>query len=88
MSISRDEWLKALSDAGLHDDTDDQSALTTIEFMQMFDLCETTARNRLAALVKAGKAIETTKVFVNARGHRLRARAFKLVETKPVRRSA
>lgn len=77
--IGREEWLKALADAGLHDDTDDQSALTATEFMRMFGLTETTARHRLDQLVAAGKAIETKKLATDGRGHRIRCRAFRLV---------
>lgn len=58
--ISRDLWLKALTEAG-ESVVDDQSATTTTEFMQMFGVNRMTAKRRMDKLVKAGKATRTTK---------------------------
>lgn len=60
MSISRDEWLRALDDAGVVQ-TSDEQAITVRDFQDMFDLERYTAERRLKALVTSGKAIRTTK---------------------------
>lgn len=72
--ISRDEWLKALGEAGIHDDVDDQDALTILEFAAMFGIDRQAAECRLKKLVKVGKATRTTK-----RGHRADGRTFSFV---------
>lgn len=58
--ISRDEWLKALTDAGLHE-TDDQEAVTVPEFAAMFGLDRQTADRRLKRLEAIGKATRVRK---------------------------
>ena len=76
--INRDDWLRALDEAGLSL-ADDQGAVTIHEFAEMFgNLHHQTAWRRLEGLVSAGKAVKTRK-FVTARdGRRLNAVAYKL----------
>lgn len=58
--ISRDEWLKALGDAGLNPPSDEE-AMTVHEFMELFNLTRYTADRRLQALARAGRATRTHK---------------------------
>jgi DNA-binding transcriptional ArsR family regulator len=83
--ISRDDWLVALSEAGLHHESD-PDAITACEFAEMMGLPLTTARHQLRALVSAGKATETRKRNITARGHRVELLAYRLA--KPAKRSA
>ena len=78
-SISRDEWLKALNEAGVPTDSDDD-AITAAEFSVMCGgIPLATARERLSRLVDHGKAIRTSKRIRDARGHMVMCIAFKLV---------
>lgn len=76
--INRDEWLKALNDAGLHDGTDDQDAVTAAEFGAMFGLPRLTAERRLRALEQAGKATRTRKVTRSVNGRSIPCVAYRL----------
>lgn len=58
--INRDEWLKAIDEAGMALE-DDQSAVTIYEFAELFGLVPNTAWRHLEKLVKAGKAERTSK---------------------------
>lgn len=60
-TITRDEWLKALEEAGVNALSDDQGALTVAEFAAMFGICRTAAVRRLEHLCAAGKATRTQK---------------------------
>lgn len=82
MSISRDEWLKALSDAGMAI-VDDPSAITIKEFAEMFGMSLTTATRHLVALVAKGHAIETSRHGMASDGRRCRMRAFRLLDVNP-----
>ena len=79
--ITRDDWLKALTDAGL-DFEDDQGAVTVAEFMAMFDLMRHTAERQLRALAKAGKATATRRRVVLADGRRISCVAYRLTPAK------
>lgn len=81
MSISRDEWLKALGDAGFSQE-DDQSAVTLSEFAALVGISRHVAAARLGALIAAGKAIKTKKYWVNGRGIRVLGAAYKLTDQK------
>ena len=59
--IARDEWLKALAEAGIEDVQSDDGSITVEDFAEMFSLARSTSARRLEALVAAGKAKETTK---------------------------
>lgn len=75
--INRDEWLKAMQDAGLSNE-DDQDAVTVTEFAEMFDLHRATAERHLAKLESAGKAIRTRKRSAGIDGRRYSAVAYRL----------
>ena len=82
MTINRDLWLKAVTDvkAPLADDPD---AVTTNEFATIYQCGYSTARNRLKALLAAGKVEPVTKWTTDGAGRRLRVPAWRLVKTKP-----
>ena len=78
-TITRDDWLKALSEAGMSTHAvDDQGAVTISEFAEMFTLPYQTARNKLARLIRAGRATETEKTVVNSYGRRVSMKAYRL----------
>lgn len=88
-AINRDEWLKALTDAGCHSDEDDQQALTIREFATMFGMGRMAAEIRLKRLVDAGKATETKKWAATPDGRRRHLKAYRLIEpTKKARRAS
>ena len=79
-TITRDEWLKAMSEAGLTThEVDDQSALTVPEFAEMMKCPRGTADTKLRALEHHGKAIKTRKTVLNSYGRLVSMKAFKLV---------
>jgi len=77
--ISRDEWLKAMQDAQIESSEDDQGAMTRTEFAALFGYSDGTAARRLGALVKAGKARETSKRAQDAIGRSVLLRAYRLL---------
>lgn len=77
-AINREEWLKALSEAGMPSDSDDQ-ALTVAEFAKMLGTKRTTAHARLQRLVTAGKAVQTRKRCVRSDGDVIMTTAYRLV---------
>jgi len=77
--ISRDEWLKAMQDAQLETSEDDQGAMTRSEFAALFGYSDGTSARRLDALVKAGKARETSKRVRDTRGRSVLLRAYRLL---------
>jgi hypothetical protein len=87
-AITRDEWLKALSEAGYQDDVDDRDAVTLDEFAAMCRIPRSTADSRMRALVLAGKAEKTRKWGVNSYGRRLQYVAYRLVPAPKKRRAA
>jgi predicted ArsR family transcriptional regulator len=86
MSITRDDWLKAMEEAGAHDDRNDPSAVTIIEFAAMFGLPRDAARRRLNALEQAGKATVTRKYGPRRDGKMFRMMAWKLETPKRKKR--
>jgi hypothetical protein len=76
-TITRDDWLAALRDAGLHDDVD-QDAVTVSEFAKMMGLRVAAAQSRLAGLVAAGKAVRTKKRVADSNGRPYVYTAFRL----------
>lgn len=82
-TITRDEWLKALSEAGVGIQ-DDPSAITIREFGTMFGLTDYTAVRRLKALVAKGLAIETRKVAPGRDGRRCQFIAYRLLDVNPI----
>ena len=82
VTINRDEWLKALVDAGVADIVDDQHAVTVSEFAALFDppLNSMTARRHLTKLVDAGKATKTSKRSRDPNGRLFTMQAYRLVQ--------
>lgn len=60
-AISREEWLKALDDAGIDNRTDDQSALTAAELGAMLGIDRQAVERRMEKLIAHGKATKTQK---------------------------
>lgn len=85
--ITRDDWLRALGEAGYHEDEHDEHALTVNEFAEMLSIPKTTAANRLHALVMAGRAERTFKRAVNGYGRRITFKAYRLID-RPKRKRA
>lgn len=71
--ISRDEWIAALNEA---QPVNDPAALTVTELAELIGISKPAARLRIAALVKAKRAIPTTK-----RVYRSIVPAYRLVST-------
>ena len=76
--INRDEWLKALTDAGMAGESD-ESAITVNEYVAMFGVPRTTAATQLEQLVRAGKAIPTQKRGLTSAGRQIYFKAYRLV---------
>ena len=76
-AINRDDWLRALTEAGLTHDGD-QDAITATEFGAMFNLKRAAARYKLAQLVEAGKAVPTRKRVADAAGRIVVVPAYRL----------
>ena len=77
VTINRDEWLRALAEAG-YPQEDDQSALTAAEFASMFNIPRQTANDRLGKLIRCGKAVRTTKSGLATDGRRIMFVAYRL----------
>ena len=84
--ISRDEWLKALHDAGVQAAEDDQSALTVYEFAAMMSVPLGTAAGQLRKLVALGRAKATSKWGVSSAGRRIQYRCYKLLAPEKKKR--
>lgn len=77
VTITRDDWLRALEESGLPL-ADDQSALTLYEVMAMLDVNRSTAQHRVDRLVDAGRAVKTWKRCPRADGRMQQMRAYRL----------
>lgn len=82
VSIRKDEWLKALSEAGMSLESDD-SALTVQEFAAMIGLSWHSAQRRLSKLAARGLAIRTRKVVHSSYGRRQVITAYRLLDVNP-----
>ena len=78
MSITRDEWLRALQDSTVPV-VDDQDAVTISEFAHMFELSLWSAASRLRHLHRTGKASRTSKRSHDTAGRYRIATAYKLI---------
>ena len=87
--ITRDDWLKALSDVGW-DDTNDRSAVTRKEFAAMMQIDIKAAIRRLDFLVEHGLAELTQKREADVRGRMNSVIAYRLIPDAkaPARRRA
>jgi hypothetical protein len=75
MSITRDDWLRALGEA---DCPVDDNALTVQELMALLDLTEASAARKAKRLVEDGKAERVRKRVENAAGQRITVPAYRL----------
>jgi len=82
--ISRDEWLSALGAVAplpeFHPD-----AITITEFAELAGLQRTAAKDRMKALVKAGKARRVSKPAFDVCGRRVVLPAYVLIKGAPTR---
>jgi hypothetical protein len=87
--ITRDDWLRALSDAN-ESVADDPEAITIGEFAQMFGLKQCVAAYRLRNLHNKGRALRTSKRGFDGAGRYKTLTAYRLVEQdkKPKRKTA
>ena len=77
--ISRDEWLKALTDASALS-TDDPSAVTSAEFATMCGFSQDTAQRRLRKLLQMKRVLQVSKRVPDTTGRLQRVVAYKLLE--------
>lgn len=78
--IDKDLWLKALSDVGVDDRTNDERAVTIGEFQEAMGLTRQSAMYRLETLVASKKATRTQKRVHNSVGRLVTYKAYRLVE--------
>lgn len=76
--ITRDEWLKALDEAGLKEDERAADAVTIDEFAAMMNIARYTAARQLDTLVAAGKATRLRKRANAKDGRVMRLLAYRL----------
>ena len=79
VTILRDEWLKALTEATGYTMTDDPEAVTVLEFGAAFGLKRETARRKLEDMVKAKRAVRTQRRILAA-GRMMPVAAYRLVK--------
>lgn len=79
MSITRDLWIKALFEAGLPTQ-DDQDALTYAEYAEMMGCSPRVAELRMRTLARKGLATRTTKVTLDGRGRTYPMVAYRLTD--------
>jgi hypothetical protein len=61
VTITRDDWQKAIEEVNATLLDADPSVVTLYEFADLMGVAYQTSRKRLFGLVKAGKAVQTTK---------------------------
>ena len=84
--ISREDWLKALAEANVPTEND-QQAVTVAEFAAMLDLTPWMAAYRLRNLHRNGRAVRTSKRGPDSRGRQKALVAYRLVEPKARRKT-
>ena len=77
--ISREQWLKALSEADTPP-VNEPGVLTRAELGELFGLGRAATLERLAKLVKAGKAVQTWKWITVGGSYPRRVPAYRLVQ--------
>lgn len=77
--IRRDDWLKALGDAGISTE-DDPTAITIGEFGALFGMSISVSRRHLDHLVSIGKATRTHKRQLSITGKMVNYVAFRLTK--------
>lgn len=87
MNISRDEWMRALTEANEESErersAENQDALTVVEFGQMIGIQRCQAARRMNQLVAAGKAVRVFKRMRRSIGGSITVPAYRLVKAKP-----
>lgn len=78
-SITREDWLHALDEAGVKP-VDDRDATTIAEFAELTGLTIWMAAYRLRKFVAAGKAIRTSKRGPDSFGRIKQLAAYRLIE--------
>jgi len=79
--ITRNEWLAALDEANTPP-PQDPNVLTVREFADLLGIGRDAAGDRIALLVKAGKAERVTKVIRNVSGSLVKVPAYRLLKKK------
>ena len=79
--LTRDDWMKAMEDAGVDTGVGDPLAITTNEFAAMFKLSRAQAERRLRKLEEAGRAKRTRKLAPGGDGRLCWSVAFRLIDT-------
>lgn len=74
-TITRDEWLAALNEAVEPENSD---AITMREFADLLNIGRSSARARMARLVREGKAVTVSRTLVKMNGDRQRVPAYRL----------
>lgn len=79
--IRREDWLKAVDEAGIkrHEVTDD--AITLVEFAALIGVKRPQASNRMRELIALGKAREVRRMQLRASGGYYPVPAYVLVES-------
>ena len=86
VTITRDDWLQALADAGVPLE-DDRGAVTVNEFAEMFALTSWMAAYHLRNLHAKGRAVRTSKRGPDTAGRQKMLVAYRLVtDAKPKKR--
>ena len=85
--ITRDEWLKALTEAD-EAVADDRGAVTIAEFAAMFGLRSHVASYRLRNMMLKGRAVRTSKRGYDGAGRLKTLAAYRLVEPEAKRKTA
>lgn len=79
MTITRDDWLRALIEIGVHDGREeDPTALTINECAAMLNIKRDAAARRLSRLVESGGAERVLKRITTQNGRSVRLVAFRL----------
>lgn len=79
-NISRDDWLKALTEVSTLPADDNPDAVTSAEFATMCGFSQDTARRRLQTLLKLNRVQQTSKWIHDMSGRPQHVRAYKLLE--------
>ncbi len=78
VTITRDDWLKAIAETTADKAESDPSVLSYYDFAAQMGVAVATARSRLNGLVAAGRAVRTTKRTVTPDGRLRTIVAFRL----------
>lgn len=85
--ITREDWLKALAEANIQTEND-QQAVTVHEFAEMMGLTPWMAAYHLRNLHRNGRAVRTSKRGPDSLGRRRMLVAYRLIEPKAKQKTA